>query len=115
MHQKFMMKQIHYIHHKSNIPTVYSVFSFHWIEALLLSTVPITIIPLIPFSIVAVSAVENALQKSSLRSSDVALLCTGTTQGDLLIPGFASMVHAGLDFDKCEVASFQSVCASTQV
>ena len=60
----------------------------------------------------AVTAIENALQKSSLRSSDVALLCTGTTQGDLLIPGFASMVHAGLDFDKCEVASFQSVCAS---
>ena len=60
----------------------------------------------------AVTAIENALQKSSLRSSDVALLCTGTTQGDLLIPGFASMVHAGLDFNKCEVASFQSVCAS---
>lgn len=56
MHQKFMMKHIHYIHHKSNIPNVYSVFSFHWIEALLLSTVPITIIPLIPFSIVAVMA-----------------------------------------------------------
>ena len=60
----------------------------------------------------AVSAVENALQKSSLRSSDVALLSTGTTQGDLLIPGFASMVHAGLDFNKCEIANFQSVCAS---
>ena len=60
----------------------------------------------------AVSAVENALQKSSLRSSDVALLCTGTTQGDLLIPGFASMVHAGLDFNKFEIANFQSVCAS---
>jgi Delta7-sterol 5-desaturase len=54
LHQKFMMKHIHYIHHKSNTPTVYSVFSFHWIEALLLSTVPITIIPFIPFSIGAV-------------------------------------------------------------
>lgn len=60
----------------------------------------------------AVNAIEDALQKSSLRSSDVELLCTGTTQGDLPIPGFASMVHAGLDFNKCEVASFQSVCAS---
>lgn len=54
MHQKFMMKHVHFIHHKSNTPTVYSVFSFHWIEAFLLSTVPITIIPFIPFSIVAV-------------------------------------------------------------
>ena len=54
MHQKFMMKHVHFIHHKSNTPTVYSVFSFHWIEAFLLSTVPISIIPFIPFSIVAV-------------------------------------------------------------
>ena len=54
MHQKFMMKQVHYIHHKSHVPTVYSVFSFHWVEALLLSTVPLTILPFIPFSILAV-------------------------------------------------------------
>ena len=60
----------------------------------------------------AVHAIENAMQKSSLRSTDVQLLCTGTTQGDLPIPGFASMVHAGLDFSRCEIASFQSVCAS---
>jgi len=60
----------------------------------------------------AVNAIEDALQKSSLRSADVELLCTGTTQGDLPIPGFASMVHAGLDFNRCEIASFQSVCAS---
>lgn len=60
----------------------------------------------------AVKAIENALQKSSLRSAEVSLLCTGTTQGDLPIPGFASMVHAGLDFHRCEVASHQSVCAS---
>ena len=54
MHKKFMMKHVHRIHHKSVIPTVYSVFSFHWIEALLLSTIPLTIVPFIPFSIVAV-------------------------------------------------------------
>ena len=60
----------------------------------------------------AVGAVNNAIQKSGLRSTDVELLCTGTTQADLPIPGFASMVHAGLDFNRCEVANFQSVCAS---
>ncbi|PCJ91893.1 MAG: fatty acid hydroxylase [Flavobacteriaceae bacterium] len=54
MHQKYMMKHVHRIHHKSHIPTVYSVYSFHWIEALLLSTVPLTIVPFIPFSIIAV-------------------------------------------------------------
>ncbi len=60
----------------------------------------------------AVGAIENALAKSTLSSKEVALLCTGTTQADLPIPGFASMVHAKLPFHRCEVASFQSVCAS---
>jgi lathosterol oxidase len=54
LHQDFMMKHIHFIHHQSSIPTVYSVYSFHWIEALLLSTVPLTIVAFIPFSIVAI-------------------------------------------------------------
>jgi len=60
----------------------------------------------------AVKAIENAVQKSNVRTTDVALLCTGTTQGDLPIPGFASMVHAGLGMGRCEVSSHQSVCAS---
>lgn len=54
MHQRFMMKHVHLIHHKSTVPTVYSVFSFYWLEALLLSTIPLTIVPFIPFSMVAV-------------------------------------------------------------
>lgn len=54
MHLKPMMQHIHYIHHRSTVPTVYSVYSFHWLEAFLLSTVPLTIVPFIPFSIVAV-------------------------------------------------------------
>lgn len=54
LHQKFMMKYVHYIHHKSTVPTVYAVYSFHWLEAALLSTIPLTIVPFIPFSIVAV-------------------------------------------------------------
>lgn len=54
MHSKFFMKRVHNIHHRSKIPTVYSVYSFHWLEAILLSTVPLTITPFIPFSIVAI-------------------------------------------------------------
>jgi 3-oxoacyl-[acyl-carrier-protein] synthase III len=60
----------------------------------------------------AALALENALEKSGLRPSDVQYLATGTTQGDLPIPGFASMVHAKTAIPNCEVASFQSVCAS---
>ena len=63
-------------------------------------------------AVMAAHAVRNALKKSSLAAPEVELLSTGTTQGDLPIPGFASMVHAELDMPKCEVASFQSVCSS---
>lgn len=57
-------------------------------------------------------AVREALSRSTLRDKDVELIATGTTQGDLPVPGFGSMVHAELRFPDCEVASFQSVCAS---
>lgn len=60
----------------------------------------------------AAFAVQEAIQRNSLKPKDIQLLATGTTQGDLPVPGFASMVHGELDFDSCEVASFQSVCAS---
>ena len=54
MHLPYFLKHVHKIHHKSNVPTVYSVYSFHWFEALLLSTVPITIIPFVSFSPLAI-------------------------------------------------------------
>ncbi len=60
----------------------------------------------------AKAAIEEALNKSNLTPNQIELLCTGTTQGDMPVPGFASMVHAHLDMPYCEVASFQSVCAS---
>jgi 3-oxoacyl-[acyl-carrier-protein] synthase III len=60
----------------------------------------------------AALSVKQALSKSSLNPKNIELLAAGTTQGDLLVPGFASMVHAQLDFSNCELASFQSVCAS---
>ena len=50
MHLPFFMKNVHKVHHQSVIPTVYSVYSFHWLEATLLSTVPILIVPFISFS-----------------------------------------------------------------
>jgi len=60
----------------------------------------------------ASNAIQLALEKSGSNSADIELLSTGTTQGDLPVPGFASMVHALTDFTRCELASFQSVCAS---
>lgn len=58
------------------------------------------------------NAINLALEKSGTNAKEIELLSTGTTQGDLPVPGFASMVHALTDFNKCELASFQSVCAS---
>ncbi|MBL6448279.1 3-oxoacyl-ACP synthase [Fulvivirga sp. 29W222] len=60
----------------------------------------------------AAHAVNHALERSALSPKDIELLATGTTQADLPVPGFGSMVHANLNFSACEVASFQSVCAS---
>ena len=60
----------------------------------------------------AANALKAALEKANLDASKVEFLATGTTQGDLPIPGFASMVHAHSSLPACELASFQSVCAS---
>ncbi|MDF9800691.1 lathosterol oxidase [Catalinimonas alkaloidigena] len=54
MHIPFFMKRVHYVHHRSITPTVYSVYSFHGLEAFLLSTVPLTIAPWVPFSPMAI-------------------------------------------------------------
>lgn len=60
----------------------------------------------------AAASIDTALAKSGLEAKEIELLCTGTTQADLLVPGFASMVHAKSNLEDCEIANFQSVCAS---
>jgi lathosterol oxidase len=50
LHVPFLMRHIHWIHHRSVVPTVYSVYSFHWIEAFLLGSVPISIAYWVSFS-----------------------------------------------------------------
>ena len=54
MHTAWLMKRVHYIHHRSKTPTVYSVFSFHPLEAFLLSTVPLFILPILNLSLLSV-------------------------------------------------------------
>lgn len=54
MHLPFFMKRVHVVHHRSKVPTVFSVYSFHWFEALLLSTVPLTIAPFVPLAPIAI-------------------------------------------------------------
>jgi 3-oxoacyl-[acyl-carrier-protein] synthase-3 len=60
----------------------------------------------------AAEAIKVGLERSSLRPAEIQLISVGTTQADLPVPGFASQVHAELNTPACELASFQSVCAS---
>jgi len=53
LHTKFMMRNIHHVHHHSKEPTVYATFSFHWIEAFLLGTVIFLPLILYPFHLLA--------------------------------------------------------------
>src|SRR5260221_7002923 len=58
-------------------------------------------------------AVRASLEAAGLGRGDLQFLATATTQGDLLVPGHASAVHGELGGGPLELASFQSVCASS--
>ena len=57
-------------------------------------------------------AVRAALSGAGLAPRDVQMLATGTTQGDLAVPGFASMVHGRLGGGPMEILSAGGVCCS---
>lgn len=58
------------------------------------------------------AAIQNCLQKAGVAKKEIEFLSAATTQGDLPVPGFASMVHADAQLEQCEIASHQSVCAA---
>src|SRR5215475_4120883 len=59
------------------------------------------------------AAVMAALDDAGLERGSLQYLATATTQGDYLVPGHASAVHGELGGGPLELASFQSVCASS--
>jgi 3-oxoacyl-[acyl-carrier-protein] synthase-3 len=59
----------------------------------------------------AANAVRDLLGRVAL-DGGVDFLAAATTQGDLCVPGFASMVHGELGFPTLEIASLGGVCAS---
>ncbi|WP_144122831.1 3-oxoacyl-[acyl-carrier-protein] synthase III C-terminal domain-containing protein [Catellatospora sichuanensis] len=61
----------------------------------------------------AAAAVQEALKDRDLPLESVGMLAAGTTQGDLLVPGFGSMVHGRLGGPPMEVLSAGGVCASS--
>ena len=63
-------------------------------------------------STLAARSVTDAISHSEITLADVEYLAAATSQGDLLAPGFASMVQGELRLPPCEVATFHGVCAS---
>ncbi len=60
----------------------------------------------------AAAAVLDALRRRGREVSDVTMLAAATTQGDLPVPGFASMVHGRLGGGTMETMSLGGVCCS---
>lgn len=60
----------------------------------------------------AAEAIAAALRNRGYRPEDIGMLATGTTQGDLPVPGFASMVHGRLGGGAKEILSAGGVCCS---
>jgi 3-oxoacyl-[acyl-carrier-protein] synthase III len=60
----------------------------------------------------AARAVLAALGGRGITLADVGMLAAGTTQGDVLVPGFASMVHGRLGGGPLETLSAGGVCCS---
>lgn len=61
----------------------------------------------------AAHAVRDAAANSEIVVQDISYLATSTTLSDVLLPGLASHTHAELKIPPLEIASFQSVCASS--
>lgn len=61
----------------------------------------------------AAQAVRAVVGEAELDARDIGFLATATTQNDMLVPGLASGVHAASGLPPMEVASLQSVCASS--
>ncbi|MBD2076705.1 StlD/DarB family beta-ketosynthase [Phormidium sp. FACHB-592] len=61
----------------------------------------------------AASAVRDALANANLEPSAIDLLSAATSWSDLLVPGFASMVHGELaELSPLEISSSQGVCCA---
>ncbi len=58
-----------------------------------------------------VAAGTECLEKTNLAAGDVKMLSCATTQGDMVIPGFGSMVQAGLGLPDVELNTSHGVCS----
>lgn len=60
----------------------------------------------------AALAIRDALARRKLRPDELEMLACGTTQGDVPLPGFSSMVHGRLGGTALEIVSTSGVCCA---
>jgi len=63
----------------------------------------------------AANAIVDCLRKSTIDKSKVDMLAVATTQGDLPLPGMASVVQAILQLPPCEILTTHGVCSSSMM
>lgn len=61
----------------------------------------------------AVKALQAALDDRGIAASDLRMLACATTMGDVLVPGFGSMVHGRLGGGPMQVLTATGVCSSS--
>lgn len=61
---------------------------------------------------IAALAVEDCLRHARIDRSAVDMLAVASTQGDLPVPGIASMVQADLSLPPCEILTTHGVCSA---
>jgi 3-oxoacyl-[acyl-carrier-protein] synthase III len=61
----------------------------------------------------AVAAARACMTASPLPIQSIGMLSCATTQGDLVIPGFGSMVQAGLGIPEVELHTSHGICSSS--
>ncbi|SEA07166.1 beta-ketoacyl-ACP synthase III [Alkalimonas amylolytica] len=63
----------------------------------------------------AAKAVENCLADSFIGKSQLTMLSAATSQGDLVLPGFGSMVQAELQLADVELHTSHGICSSSMM
>ncbi|HBV75470.1 MULTISPECIES: beta-ketoacyl-ACP synthase III [Vibrio] len=61
----------------------------------------------------AAEAIQNCLSQSYLDARKIQMLSAATSQGDLVLPGFASMVQAETGLSDIEIHSSHGICSSS--
>lgn len=60
----------------------------------------------------AANAIQDCLGRTDIRLDEAGLLAVGSSGGDALMPGFASMIHGELGAPPMETLSSQGICAA---